>query len=286
MSGHRRPQTADSPCGWGKSCRRSFWSVLVLLPFLLFAKEAAGVEVALKLEPGTVIPGEPSRVEVTVQGYDATSDIGGVEFVLPYDPKQLEIVDAEGNRVATLTPSPAFPFVLVNQVDAKTGLVRYAAGAVEEFVTLPAVLATFYVRSFSVGEHRLSHDRSRSRIAVGLSGEPEKIRAVGLEGKEAILTVEDPRGKSLLKEPVYVFPNPAPAGLATFRHRTRNPSADVQIRIYTLQGRLVLQVAGRQGGKTRIGETAGLPNGVYLYVVDVKDGELSERVMGKIVVLR
>lgn len=284
MTGRPRPQSLLRPRGgwlWAKHV-----SKLMLFSLLALAVRVMAAEVVLKLDPGTVIPGEPSRVEVWVTGYDAASDIGGVEFVLPYDPQQLEIVDGEGNPVATLTPSPAFPFVLVNQVDAKEGVVRYAAGAVDEFVTLPKVLATFYVRSFTVGEHRIGHDRSRSRIAVGLSEGVEKIRAMTLGGEEATLTVEDPRGKSLLREPVYAFPNPAPAGLVTFRHRTRNPSAQVQIRIYTPQGRLVAQVTGKQGGKTRIGETAGLANGVYLYVVEVKDGELSERVMGKVVVLR
>ena len=100
----------------------------------------------------------------------------------------------------------------------------------------------------------------------------------------------------LVVRDVYNYPNPFVSNTTfTFQHNLTSP-IDVKINIYTIAGRLIQEVEGKNinqkfvkvnwDGRDRDGDRLG--NGTYLYKLIVKtvDGEYSESVIGKMAVVR
>lgn len=131
----------------------------------------------LESEATAVKAGEPTVVVIVMAD---VVNLYGVEFHLRYDPKLVEIVDADASLPGIqITPGPAFAagkgFVALNQVDTAEDTINLAATRLNPAPALfgRAVVASFSIKPLAAGELRLAFDQV---LLADRNGNPMRVQ--------------------------------------------------------------------------------------------------------------
>jgi len=99
--------------------------------------------------------------------------------------------------------------------------------------------------------------------------------------------LKDFQGRLIDKKYFFVYPNPTRSVNVKFRFFLQQP-AEVTVKIYTPSGQYVWQKKGyyNAGWNEFVWNSSGIANGVYLYIGKASNGQIQERIIKKLVLVK
>lgn len=275
--GKTQPGYGEGGSLWGASVLMKGIQVLKGMIAQSVKSHAGTAQLGIYPENIKLTVGKSFTLEIRV---DQAAELTGVECHLSFDPKVIEIQDAD-NTVAGIQIEPGFllkkGLVMVNRVDNSVGRIDYAVGLLSGSVNGKGSIAKIRGIVKSNGDAKLKFDTD--------AGNNRQTLVMSTEGKELPMEFKTASLVSLQAgslEETYAYPNPVRGqGQVTFT----GLSVNTKVMIYNLAAELVYEQDNFKTNpvwnlKNRHGERVA--PGIYIWILD--DGDSKKK--GKLGIIR